>query len=94
MPRTKDARKVRAEVCQSIYDMSSVGFKDVDIAKYYNIRKCIISNILKCMRKRSKTAVKKTRKKLKLSARDIRLFQRYVFEGCYKALLVTVVRFK
>ena len=84
------ARTKGAKVCQSIYDMSCVGVKHVDIAKYYSIKTCTVSGILKRKRNSNKTVVKKRGKKRKLSARGLRLFQCYVFEGCYEPLFVIV----
>ena len=92
MARTKGAKTVRPEVCQSIYDMTCVGVIDVDIAKYYGIKKCTVSNILKRKRNSNKTVVKKRGKKRNLSARGSRLLQTYVFEGCYGPLFFIVRR--
>ena len=94
MARTKGAKTMRPEVCQSIYDMSCVSVKHFDIAKYYGIKKCTVSNILKRKRNSNKSVVKERGKKRKLSDRGLRLFQRYVFEGCYEPLLDVSMRLR
>ncbi len=93
MARTKGARTVRPEVCKAIYDMSCVGVKHVDIAEYYSLKKCTVSNILRRIRNGSKNTVKKRGRKRKLSACGMRLYQRYILEGCFDPLYVIVGRF-
>lgn len=93
MGRTKGARTVPRETCKAIYDMSRIGVKHVDIAEYYGIKKSTVSNILRRIRQNHNAITKKRGRKRKLSDRGMRLFQRYMFEGCFDPLFVIVGRF-
>ncbi len=49
--RTKGARMVSPETGNSIYAMSYIGVKDVEIAHYNKIKNCKVSKILRRIRK-------------------------------------------
>lgn len=70
----RGSKVTHPEGSQSIYEISCLPVKRIDMAKYYSIKDCTVSNILKCIYNRSKTIVKKRRKKRKLLASDMSLF--------------------
>ena len=91
MARKKGCKTVPAERRRAIYDMSCVGVRHVDIARYYKIHKSTVSHVIRKFRTRN--VAKKRGRKQKLSERGMRLFHKYVLEYYFEPLYVICSRF-
>ncbi len=75
--RQRGAKCIAKERCKAIYDLSCLGVRNVDIAKYYKMSRSTVSSVLSRLRKEAK--VKKPEKmgrKQKLTERGMRLLKK------------------
>ena len=94
MARWSGAKCVPKNRCQTIYELSSIGVPKIVIARYYNMPRSAVANIIRRYRNSwKKQTKKKMGRRLKFSERGMRLLQRYVLQTCYKSLHVIAARF-
>ena len=93
MARRSGVKFVPKNRCRTIYDMSSIGVRIIDIARYYNLPRSTVANIIRRYRNSEKQETKKKMgRKLKFSERGMRLLLRYVLQNCYESLHVIAAR--
>ena len=93
MTRKKDAKKIDPGICKAMHDMSCLGVRNCVITKCYNLHQSTISKIISWKRNDNKVTKRRTRCKLKLSERSIRLFRIYLTHNCFDSLHIVVARF-
>ncbi len=94
MARQRGAKCIPKERRKSFYDLSCLGVRSVDIAKYYKMSRSIVSRVLSRLRKEA--TVKKSKKvgrKQKLTERGMRLLNKYVIHNCFEPIYVIAARF-
>ena len=90
----QEAKFVPKNRCQTIYDMSSIGVRNSNIARYYNMPRSTDANILfRYLNSVKQERKKKMGRKLKLSKRVMQLLQRYVLNNSYESLHAIAARF-
>ena len=94
MPRKKGAKRVPKERCRTIYEMSSIGARNKDIALLYSMSRSTVNSIVSRMKKTyTRIGFKKMGRRRKLSDRGMRPLQRYILEHCFEPLYVITGRF-
>ena len=94
MVQRKGATWLSRERCKTIYDMSCLGIKNVDIAKYYKLHQSTISKVIQCYKSPLTVQKKRSGRKRKLSDQGMRMFQKYVLRNRFEPLHVILARFK
>ena len=94
MVKTKGAKCVAEQGFKRIHNMYYIGLRVKYIALYYNMKQPTVSNIVRRLRRSNMKPVKKNMgPEPKLSARGMRLLQRYVLDNKFNLLRTMAVRF-
>ncbi len=93
MARKKGAKTLSPETRKAIHDMTCIGVRNCDIAKYYKVHQSTISKIIRHQKLASTIVKKKMGRPRKLSERGMLVFKKYILSNCFESLYVIAARF-